>query len=118
MWYIFLKALVTVLVIYAIIHIIGGFVSALLCPTPYKNEDSFVVIKVKNQEKNLEYAVRTVVWQSLNVSRGGYIPNILIVDSGSVDKTREIAEKLCEQYSFVFYTTEDDFVKMKDSFGK
>lgn len=118
MWYIFLKALVTVLVIYAIIHIVSGFVSALMYPKPYKDEDSFVVIKVRNQEKNLEYAVRSVVWQSLSLSRGGYIPNILIVDSGSVDGTREIAEKLCEQYAFVFYTTEDDFEKMKDAFSK
>lgn len=118
MWYIFLKALVTVLVIYAIIHIVSGFVSAILYPKPYRSEDSFIVIKVKNQERNLEYAIRSIVWQALSLSCGGYIPNILIVDSGSVDKTREIAEKLCEQYSFVFYTTEDNFEKMKDAFGK
>lgn len=118
MWYIFWKALITVLVIYAVVHIISDFFSAILCHPPYKNEDSFIVVKVRNQEKNLEYVIRSVVWHTLSLSRGGYIPNILIVDRGSDDRTREIAEKLCEQYSFVFYTTEDNFDKMKDTFGK
>lgn len=118
MWYIFWKALVTVLVIYAIINIVCRFIEALINPRPYTDEDTFVVIRVKNQEKNLECAVRSVVWQCLKISRGGYIPNILIVDGGSVDNTPEIAEKLCSQYSFVFYTTEEHFDKMKNAFSK
>ena len=118
MWYIFWKALVTVLVIYAVVDIVSRFLEAVLNPKSYNNNDTFVVIRVKNQEKNLECAVRSVVWQCLKVSRGERIPNILIVDGGSSDETPEIAQKLCSQYSFVFYTTEDHFEKMKNAFNK
>ena len=118
MWYIFLKALITVLVIYAVINIFSDLAQLLLNPKSCAKEDTFVVIRVKNQEMNLEYAVRSVVWQYLKHSRGGYIPNILIVDNGSTDKTCEIAEKLCEQYAFVFYTTAENFDKMRNAFDR
>lgn len=118
MWYILWQAIITVLVIYAIINIIGKTIIAVFSPEPYNNKDAFVVIKVKNQEKNIEGIVRAVIWQNLKVCRGGYVPNILIVDSGSEDDTKAIAEMLCSQYSFIFYTTEDQFERMKNAFEK
>ena len=113
MWYILWKALVTVLVIYALITILGKIIIAIFAPAPYTNRDAFVVIKVKNQEENIEGVIRGVIWHNLKISKGGYVPNILIVDANSNDRTKEIADKLCEQYSFIFYTTEEQFEKMK-----
>ena len=116
MWYILWKSIITVLVIYALINIFQKTISAIFCREPYKNENVFIVIKVKNQEKKLEGVIRSIIWKNLNVSRGGYIPNILIVDTGSEDSTPIIAEKLSKDYSFIFFVTEDRFEKMKDYF--
>lgn len=118
MWYILWQAIITVLVIYAIINIISKIIVATFAPEPYNNKDAFVVIKVKNQEKNIEGIVRSVIWQNLKISRGGYVPNILIVDSGSEDDTKALSEMLCSQYSFIFYTTEEQFERMKSAFRK
>lgn len=116
LWYILFQAVITVLVIYAVINIIGKLIVAVFSPEPYNNKDAFVVIKVKNQERNIEGVVRSVIWQNLKISKGGYIPNILIVDTGSEDNTKEISEKLCSQYSFIFYTSEEQFERMKNNF--
>lgn len=116
MWCILFKSVVTVLVIYALIDIFHKIIVAVFLPEAYKNENTFVVIKVKNHEATLEGIVRTLIWKYLNLNNGGYIPDILIVDTGSDDETRLIAERLSNDYSFVFYTTEEQFEKMKNTF--
>lgn len=118
MWYILWQAVVTVLVIYAIINILCKLAVSIFSPEPYNSKDAFVVIKVRNQEKNIEGIIRGVIWQNLKMNRGGYVPNILVVDMGSDDATEMIAQKLAEQYSFIFYTTEEQFNKMKSAFEK
>lgn len=116
MWYILWQALVTVLVIYSILNILSKLVVMIFNPEPYAQKDVFVVIKVKNQEQNIERVVRSVILHNLKINCGGYVPNILIVDTGSSDRTKEVSEKLCSQYSFVFYTTEEEFEKTKKDF--
>jgi len=118
MWYILWQAVITVLVIYAVINILTNIIITLFNPEPYNSKDAFVVIKVKNQGKNIEGIIRGVIWQNLKLSKGGYVPNILIVDMGSDDDTEIITQKLSEQYSFIFYTTEEQFDKMKSAFIK
>ncbi len=118
MWYILWKAIITVLVIYAVINILGKLVVAIFNPEPYNNKDAFIVIKVRNQEKNIEAIIRKIIWQNLKINKGGYVPNILVVDIGSDDNTRIIVEKLAQQYSFIFYTTEEQYNKMKNAFER
>ena len=72
-----------------------------------------LVIKVKNGENSLEYTVRMLIWKFLGSSSGGYIPEILIVDMGSDDMTEQIAERLCRQYHFIYYTTAELYEKAK-----
>lgn len=118
MWYILWQAVITVLVIYAVINILSKILIAIFNPEPYNSKDAFVVIKVRNQERNIEGIIRGVIWQNLKMNRGGYVPNILIVDMGSDDATKTISQKLSEQYSFIFYTTEEQFNQMKSAFEK
>lgn len=113
MWYILFKSVITLLVIYALINIFQKILMSIFSPEPYKNENVFIVIKVKNHETTIEGVVRTIIWRYLKTEQGGCIPNILIVDTGSEDDTKIIAEKLSKDYSFVYYTTEEDFEKMK-----
>lgn len=109
---ILLKSIITVLVIYALLDIAKNFVLYLI---GIKNgvENVFIAIKVKNNQEQLEGIVRRIIWQQLKMSNGGYIPTILIVDMGSTDDTRNIALKLCDDYSFIYYTTEDEYIKLK-----
>ncbi len=110
------KTIITFLVFYAVIDIVSKLFSMIFVRKPYCNEDVFVILKVKNQETNLEYLIRTLIWKNLSISRGGYIPNVIIVDMGSDDNTKLIGEKLACDYSFIHYMTNDDYLKFKGTF--
>jgi hypothetical protein len=110
------KTIITFFVFYALIDIVSKLLSMIFVKKPYCNEDVFVILKVKNQETNLEYLIRTLIWKNLSISRGGYIPNVIIVDMGSDDNTKLIGEKLACDYSFIHYMTNDDYLKLKDTF--
>lgn len=110
------KTVITFLVVYAVIDIFIRFISLKLCPKVFCNEDIFVVLKVCNQEEHLEGIVRSIIWNELNITNGGVVPNIVIVDMGSEDCTRLIGERLSDDYSFIYYTTVDEYEKFKDEF--
>ena len=116
MWAIFCKAAITVLVIYACLDIARKAIAALFHKKPAISDDLFLVLKVKNQQTTLEGIVRTLIWKHLRLQTGGFVPNILIVDMGSEDETPEIAKRLCDDYSFIYFTTEEQYSGMKDAF--
>ena len=109
---IILKTFITFFVIYALIDI-SMRVFRHFFGSETRKSDVFVVIRVKNQEENLECIVRSVIWRFLSQNGGGKLPVILIVDVGSDDKTREISKRLCDDYHFIYYTTESKYNKMK-----
>ena len=39
----------------------------------------------------------------------------MIVDTGSTDSTEKIARKLCDDYGFIYYMTEEKYNEMIDS---
>lgn len=112
---IILKTLITFLIIYALIDIVTRVMQWITRSETHKSE-LFVVVKVKNQESNLEYIVRSIIWRFLNQNGGNRVPYILIVDMGSDDGTDEIAQKLCNDYEFIYYATEDRYNEMKKQF--
>ena len=116
MFNVLFKTIVTFLAVYALIDIAVKFINYKFCPKPYTNEDVFVVLRVCNQEENLERIVRNLIWKNLTLSNGGYIPNIVIVDMGSQDCTRVIGERLSEDYTFIYYMSYEDYDKIKDTF--
>ncbi len=109
---IIMKTFITFLVIYALIDIAIRIIGNFHNDDNDKN-DVFVVVRVKNQEENLEYIIRSLIFRLLSQSGGGKIPLILIVDSGSEDKTSEIGMRLSEDYHFIYYTTESKYNEMK-----
>lgn len=115
MYEVLLKTIITFLVIYALIDIVSRIFNHFVKDKNHIGE-TFVVIKVKNQETNLEYIVRSVIWQFLNKNGGTKVPYILIVDLGSNDSTNVIAQKLSEDYEFIYCATEDKYNEMKNQF--
>ncbi len=110
------KSVVVFLVCYALIDIIRRIISAVFSKSPHIKDDVFVVIKIKNKNEHIEGIVRSIIWRSLSSSGGSFVPSILIVDMGSDEKTVEIVKKLCDDYGFIYYTTEDEYTQMKNSF--
>ena len=115
MYEILFKTAITFFVIYALIDILTRFYRFLTSENKQQGE-LFIVIKVKNQENNLECIIRSVIWNFLAHNGGTNVPNILIVDLGSEDSTSLIAEKLCDDYEFIFYTTEEKYNELKNIF--
>jgi len=109
---IILKTIVTFLVIYALIEMSLKIFNFFLGDDRDRKE-MFIFIHVKNQENNLEYVVRCTIFNYLNSYGGRVVPYIVIVDKGSDDRTREIAEKLCMDYEFLYYTSEEEYNNFK-----
>lgn len=107
------KTLVTFCVIYSLIDIAARVISVFFNSDLHKN-DVFVVVRVKNQEDKIECIIRSLIWKTLSRRGGGKLPIILIVDVGSDDRTREICMRLCEDYRFIYYTTESKYNEIKN----
>ncbi|MBR2405102.1 MAG: glycosyltransferase [Clostridia bacterium] len=107
-----IKSFLTFFAIYGLVQLIKDIIDFFALSSDHANE-TVIVIKVKNSEETLEGVVRSVIWKCLKSSFWGKIPDILIVDLGSDDSTAQIAQKLCEDYSFIYYTTEDLYNKAK-----
>ncbi|MBQ4526557.1 MAG: glycosyltransferase [Clostridia bacterium] len=108
------KSLLTFFVIYGLFHFIKDLYGEFVTEKKYNSEDIAIVIKVKNSAESLEATVRAIILKCLTNSYGGYIPDIIIVDMGSDDDTEEISQKICNDYSFVYYTTYDLYMKAKE----
>lgn len=108
-----LKTVITFLAVYGLVELIKDIFYCFT--TNIRNKDIVIVVKVKNAESNLEYTIRAIVWKTLAYTRGNYMPDILIVDLGSDDCTAQIAKKLCSDYSFIQYTTNELYNKAKNN---
>jgi len=69
-----------------------------------KSGDMYVMLTVKNQQDSVEGLLRSVVWQNLHRENGGNIPQIVVIDLGSVDDTPNILRRIADDYSFVHIT--------------
>lgn len=105
------KTFITFFAIYGVLALASDAAKALFCPTPGFDDDVFVILKVCNQQDKLESVVRGIIWKNLTMSNGGFVPNIVIVDTGSTDETPHIAQRLSMDYSFIYFTTLDEFDK-------
>lgn len=68
-----------------------------------------IIIPVKNRQDSIECSVYKLIAEN---SCSAAQPEIIIVDFGSVDDTKKIAEKLAERYSFVKITDTKGFADM------
>ncbi len=107
------KTIVTFLIVYALIEMATKLFKVFFCKDEDKKE-IFVFIHVKNQENAIEYIVRCTIFNYLHRYGGRTVPYIVIVDKGSTDRTGEISEKLCMDYEFLYYTTEDEYNDFKN----
>ena len=65
--------------------------------TKFKSEGIYLIIGVKNQEKNIEGFLRAILFKIL-YGREEYFKSIIVADLESEDKTKEISKKLSKEY--------------------
>ena len=107
------KTVITFLVVFVICEMISGIVKFFF-DNGRNNKDVFVFIHVRNQEEKIEYIIRCTIFNYLHCYGGRTVPNIVIVDRGSTDKTETIARKLSCDYEFVYYATEEEYNQFKN----
>lgn len=106
------KTAITFFAIYGIVQIFKD-VLFFLSDSHRAYDNISVVVKVLNNEETLEATIRMILWKILKITHGSFMTDILIVDMGSTDSTAEIAKRLCNDYSFIHYTTNELYLKNK-----
>lgn len=112
------KTIITFLVCYAVIDIAIRLIDYMFNSDKQIKDKFFVVVKLFGPEEKLEYIVRSIIWKNLTCSKGGNIPDVLIVDMGCDSNTALIGKKLAEDYPFIYYISKQEFECFIKNFNK
>ena len=63
----------------------------------FKSEGIYLIIAVKNQEKMIEYFLRSSLFR-IFYGKEQYFKDIIVVDLKSEDSTKEIANRITKEY--------------------
>lgn len=91
-----ITSIIWVLALYGLIEIIKTIALA-YTKIKFDKEGIFVIIAAKNQEERIEGFVRSFLFR-LIYGKDEYIKEIYIADLNSTDKTKQIVEKLENEY--------------------
>lgn len=94
-----LNGIVWVLALYGLIEIIKTIYYACIC-SKIKTNGIYFIIAVKNQEEKIEGFMRSILFRIL-YGKEENINDIIISDLGSSDNTKEILEKLQQDYKYI-----------------
>jgi cellulose synthase/poly-beta-1,6-N-acetylglucosamine synthase-like glycosyltransferase len=107
---IILPAIFWFFAIFGMIHMTKLVASTLFDAFDLKKE-VVIVIKVCNQQDNIEGVIRSVVWRSLKGANPLNIPTILVVDMDSTDETPIILKKLSRRYKFIKVASRQEYIE-------
>ena len=82
--------------IYGLFEIIKNIINTFIC-TKLHTEGIYFIIATKNQENNIESFIRNLMFKVIYGKEEG-IKQILVVDLNSEDRTKEIIDKLENEY--------------------
>lgn len=110
MWELLWRFFVTFLIIY---FVFDSIEKILTYTKQNRDLQKVIIIKVKDCSRDIEGVIRSLVWRSLRVGAGGFIPYIFVVDMGCKDDTMEIVERLSREYSFLIGMTLDEYEQIR-----
>lgn len=84
------------LAIYGFFEIIKNIIY-IFTYTRMRSTGIYVIIAVKNQEEKIEGFLRSILFKIL-YGREDYLKNIIVADLNSTDNTKEIVQKLQDEY--------------------
>ena len=70
----------------------------------------YLVITAKNQQENIETAIRSLIWKSYRLLSEASLLDIVVVDLGSDDDTPVILKQLEEEYDFLHLYSKQDYI--------
>lgn len=97
MWDFILNATIWTLALYGLFEIIK-MIAYIFSYTNLQSDGIYVVIAVKNQERQIEGFMRSIMFRLL-YGKEEYIKNIIVADLESKDNTLEILKRLQKEYN-------------------
>lgn len=97
-----INGIVWTLALYGLIEIIKT-IYYICTYTNLESDGIYFIVAVKNQEDKIEGVMRSLLFRIL-YGKEECIKDIIITDLGSQDRTKEIVEKLAEDYKFINVT--------------
>ena len=92
---IFITMITWTLALYGLFEIIKNIVYICTC-TKLNSKGIYLLVAVKDQEENIEYFLRNVLFRIIYSKEE--IKNLIIIDLNSKDNTKKIIEKLQKEY--------------------
>ena len=68
----------------------------------------FSVLSVKNCEDSIEGIIRSIAWKTSTNNEKSY--HLVVLDTGSDDKTLDILKKLSQEYDFVHPMRKSEYI--------
>ena len=93
------NGIIWTLALYGLIEIIKTIYYVCTC-TKLESDGIYFIIAVKNQQKKIEGFMRSILFRIL-YGKEECVKNVIITDLGSSDKTKDIIEKLAQDYKFI-----------------
>ena len=105
-----LATVVSVLAVYGLMSIVQDIIRSVAAKSGLRGETK-IVLHVKNRQDSIEGLIRSY---ALKVKLGMYQrgAELIVVDHGSTDETREIILRLCKYYRFLRYMTADEYAAL------
>lgn len=94
-----INGIIWTLALYGLIEIIKTIYYVCTC-TNLEAKGIYFIIAVKNQEERIEGFMRSILFRIL-YGKEEYIKDLIVTDLGSNDKTKEIVEKLAQDYRII-----------------
>ncbi len=91
-----INSIIWIFAIYGLIEIIKT-IYYICTYTKLESDGIYFIITVKNQEDKIEGFLRSILFRMI-YGKEEYINNVIVVDLGSTDGTKEIIEKMSKDY--------------------
>lgn len=93
----FINAIFCTLALYGLIEIIKN-IYYICTYTNLKSDGIYLIVATKNQEKQIEGFIRNILFR-LIYGKEEMLKQIIVADLGSIDKTKEIVDKIGMDYN-------------------
>ncbi len=93
------NGIIWTLALYGLIEIIKTIYYICTC-TNLESDGIYFIVAVKNQEEKIEGFMRSILFRIL-YGKEECVKNVIVADLGSTDKTKEILEKLEQDYKVI-----------------
>ena len=97
----FINGIIWTLALYGLIEIIKT-IYYVCTYTKIESDGIYFIIAVKNQEEKIEGFMRSILFRIL-YGKEECVKNVILTDLGSNDKTKEIIEKIADDYNIIEY---------------